>query len=115
MALSEFETALAEVHLDDYIVKMRPPAAVRDEVDLAYRIEDQSVVIFEVRPHWKDASRKIEEMVAKVTFVRKTRSWKIYWQRADLKWHRYEPDPEVGGLEQALEIIGQEASAAFWG
>lgn len=28
-----------------------------------------------------------QKPAAKATYVRKTDRWKIYWQRADLKWH----------------------------
>ena len=68
---------------------------IRNKLALKYRIESQSVVIFEVRPlrDWPD------EMVAKTTYVKKNRMWKVYWQRADLKWYGYEPVPEVGLLE----------------
>lgn len=40
----------------------------------------------------------IEEPVAKATYIKKNDVWKIYWQRADLKWHGHEADPEVKTL-----------------
>ncbi|MBN1532951.1 MAG: DUF3024 domain-containing protein, partial [Spirochaetes bacterium] len=39
----------------------------------------------------------------------------IYWQRRDLKWHRYEPDPEVDTLEEFLDIVDADDYASFWG
>lgn len=98
-----------------YIKEKRPPEEIREEVDLAYRIDDQSVIIFEVRADWKDRSRKIEEMVAKATFVKIKECWKIYWQRADLKWHRYEPKSEVKRIEDFIKIVEEDQYACFWG
>ena len=33
--------------------------------------------------------------------------------RADLKWHRYEPAPEVNRIEKFLEIVGED-KYFFW-
>jgi len=53
--------------------------------------------------------------VAKATFVRSTGSWRIYWQRADLKWHRYDPMPEVAALEEFVKVLGEDEHGCFWG
>ena len=95
MPLTELETARIEASMAEFMSRRRPPAEIRNKVDLAWRTEGQSVVIFEIRPFWKDDGEKIEEPVAKATYVRKSNRWKIYWQRADLKWHSYPPDPEA--------------------
>ena len=115
MALSEFDTALAEVHLDEYIEAKRPPVDIRDEVDLAYRVENQSVIVFEIRPAFRDKSRKIDEMIAKATYVKRANEWRIYWQRADLKWHAYEPNPTVQTLGEFLDILEDDQYGCFWG
>jgi hypothetical protein len=56
----------------------RPPAHIRNELDLGYRISGQSVEIFEVRPQWDDPSQKMERPVAKATFVKTRNCWKIF-------------------------------------
>ena len=38
MPLTEFETARIEAAMSDFLAKRRPPAEIRDKVDLAYRI-----------------------------------------------------------------------------
>ena len=68
MALSEFELKRTEKLLADFIQKRRPPPHVRSEVDLAFRITGQSIEIFEVRADWKDASRKLENPIAKAMY-----------------------------------------------
>lgn len=115
MALSEFETKKIEKTVSAFIEKRRPPAYMRDQMDLGFRVSKQSVELFEIRPLWMDPSQKIEEAVAKATWVKSTKKWKIYWQRADLKWHRYDPDPEVDTLEEFLTIVDKDEYACFFG
>jgi hypothetical protein len=47
------------------------------QLDIGYRIEKQSVIIFEVRPDWIDPKKKVENNVIKATFLKKTitRKW----------------------------------------
>lgn len=115
MALSEFEIKKIEKSVEEYIEKRRPPSHIRNEVDLNYRIDNQSVEIFEVRSLWNNPDEKIEGAIAKATYVKKQKKWKLYWQRADLKWHRYEPNPEVKTIEQFVSIVEQDEFACFWG
>lgn len=115
MSLTEFELKRCEKLLRQFIEKHRPPAHLRNELDLAFRITGQSIEIFEIRPAWQKPEIKIESSVAKATWVKTTKVWKIYWQRADLKWHRYEPDPEVKGVEEFLNIVERDEFACFFG
>lgn len=101
--------------LEAFIKKIRPPAEIRDKLDIAYRKEKQSIEIFEIRPFWDDPSRKIESSVAKIRYVKSRKVWRIYWKRADLKWHFYEPAGEMTHLSQALEIIDEDGYGCFWG
>ena len=114
MALTEFEQALVEVKMDEFIQKNRPPVELRNELDLAYRIEDQSVILFEKRKAW-NSDEIIEEPAAKTTYVKTHKEWRIYWQRADLKWHRYEPTPSVNCLEDFIDEVDEDSFACFWG
>ncbi|MCF6313462.1 MAG: DUF3024 domain-containing protein [Verrucomicrobiales bacterium] len=115
MALEEFDQALIEVKVAEFITKHRPPERVRDKVDLSFRIEDQSVIIFELRVNWRDASQWIDSPIAKATYVKKTKDWKVYWQRADLKWHRYEPVGTVESVDDFLQVVDEDEFACFWG
>jgi len=115
MALSEFEAKRVEKLASEYTEANRPPAHIRDQVDLGFRISDQSLELFEVRPRFDDPSIKIEESVAKTTYFKKTRTWKIYWKRADLKWHGYDPVPEVPTLEQFFEVVEEDQYGCFKG
>ena len=115
MPFTEFETARIEAAMADFLAKRRPPVEIQDRLDLAYRIEVQSVVIYSIRPNWRDESIKIEEPVAKATYVRTTKRWKIYWMRADLKWHSYPPHPEAVLFEEFLAVVHKDENGCFWG
>ncbi len=41
--------------------------------------------------------------------------WRIYWQRADLKWHRYDPTPEADSIEEVLAIAERDEYGCFYG
>ena len=53
--------------------------------------------------------------MAKATYVRSQNIWKVYWQRADLKWHSYDPDPEVDSIEDFLSVVDADKYACFFG
>jgi len=115
MALSEFETRRVKKLASAFVEAHRPPAHIRSELDIGFRISDQSLEFFEIRPRWEDPGEILEHSFAKTTFVKKTRSWKIYWMRQDLKWHRYDPVPEVASLDEFLSVVSEDAFACFRG
>ena len=115
MAFTAQQTADIEAAMEDFMARRRPPVEIRDKLDHAWRIEGQSVVIFSIRPMWRDESKKIEEPIAKVTFVRSVNRWRVYWQRADLKWHGYEPHPEAVFFEEFLAVVDEDKHGCFWG
>ena len=115
MSISEFEIKRIEKIVGEYIETRRPPAEVRDQVDLSFRIEKQSVIIFEIREVWNDRERKIESPIAKATYVKSKKIWKIYWQRSDLKWHGYEPTPEAKRIEEFISVVENDEYCCFWG
>lgn len=98
-----------------YVEKHRPPAHIRDKRDLSFRVKDQSVEIFEIRPRWNNPVEKIEESVAKATYIKSKHIWKIFWMRADLKWHRYDPEPEVKSIETFLDVVERDQYSCFFG
>ena len=113
--LSEFETKRREQLVAEFIERRRPSPHIRSEVDLAFRMQGQSVEIFEVRRHWRDNSRRIEHPIAKATYIKTKRSWKVFWRRADLKWHSYQPVPEVPSIEDFLQVVQRDEHNCFFG
>jgi hypothetical protein len=115
MAFSEFELKRYDKVLRAFVERRQPPAHQRDQLDFGYRIEGQSVEIFEIRPVWRHPEEKMTCPIAKATWVKSRKAWKIFWQRADLKWHTYEPDPQVRSLETFLDIVQRDDHACFFG
>lgn len=101
--------------LYDFVENHRPPAEVRSQMDIGYRVEKQHIFIFELRPDWQNPAQKKEYMVAKATYVKSNRLWKIFWMRADLKWHLYEPHPYVFDVQDFLDVVGRDELGCFWG
>jgi hypothetical protein len=115
MPASEFEIKRWESLISKFIEKHRPEPHLRDKVDLGFRFDGKSVELFEIRPIWNNPAEKIEEPIAKATYVKTQNAWKVFWQRADLKWHRYDPDPIVDTLEQFLDVVEKDEYACFFG
>lgn len=114
MALSEFEQKRFVKPVKDYCAK-RYPAHLRHQLYLDFRLDNQNIILFVVRPHWKNPGKKVEELVAKATYVKNRNIWRIYWQRADLKWHQYEPDFEVKSIEDFLGVVEKDEYGCFYG
>jgi hypothetical protein len=116
MAFSEFETRRLEKVVGAFVERHRPPPHIRPRLDLAYRVTGQSVEIFELRPKWRgEPDERMEHSVAKATYVRSREIWKIFWKRADLKWHAYPPAPQVGSIERFLALIAEDRHGCFFG
>ena len=115
MAFSEIELARIDKTMAEFLGRIRPPAHIRDQLDFIYRIEGQSIEILEVRPRWRAPSEKTEMPFAKTTFVKSQGTWKVYWRRADGKWHRYEPNAEAGTLTELLAVIEKDEYGCFFG
>ncbi len=114
MAFSEFEIARYSKQVRTFLETIRPPASARKDLDFGFLMDGQSVEIFEVRPVWDNPEKQIELSVAKATYVKRHNHWKVYWQRADLKWHAYEPQPTVVSLQQFLDLINEDSHCCFW-
>ena len=115
MALSEFESNKVERAVSRFMKRRRPPPHIRPELDLGFRLSGQSIEIFEIRPVWNNPKDRMEHSVAKATYVKSRAVWKVYWRRADLKWHSYGPVPTVGSIERFLELVENDQHACFFG
>jgi len=98
-----------------FITKRRPPVHLRDQVDLAFRFDGRAVEIFEIRPRWNHPEEKVEESIAKTRYIQSRDLWRVYWMRADMKWHAYGPAPEVKTIEAFLRLVDEDAYCCFFG
>lgn len=115
MAFNELELKRIEKALSAFLGKRRPPAHIRPQLDLGYKVVGQSVELLEIRPQWDDPSVIHRHPFAKATYVKTQSEWKVYWQRADLKWHRYDPVPTVPSIERFLAVVNADEYCCFFG
>lgn len=115
MAFSEFEQKRYEKLLKAFCATQGPGPHIRAKLRWDFSISGQSVELLETRPRWNNPSEYSSLGFAKATYVRSAREWRVYWMRADLKWHRYEPCPSVKTLEKFLELVDRDEECAFRG
>jgi len=91
MAFSELERKRYEKAISRFLGARRPPA------------------------EWRDPTQTMESPVAKATYVKRAQEWRIYWQRADLAWHRYEPHPSASSLDEFVRVVDTDEYGCFFG
>ena len=74
-------------------------------------------MVWEIRPVYFDQSQETKHGVAKFQYIRTRNEWKLYWMRADLKWHGYDPDPgqKLNELNEQIEEVERDLYGAFFG
>ena len=101
--------------LENYISRNRPPEHIRAQVDLSYKIDGQSIILFEIRPRFDRPEIKHEIEFAKTTFVKSRGVWKVYWMRSNLKWYSYDARPTVKKLSEFIKLVEQDEYGCFLG
>jgi hypothetical protein len=115
MALSIIEQSEVFLAGEAFLAQHRPPEAMREKLDLGYRIDGQSVFVFEIRPDWRNPKIIRHFNVAKATFVHNSQIWKVYWKRSDLKWHAYPPKPAVKTISVFFSEVSLDPAHCFFG
>src|SRR5206468_3239800 len=115
MALDALNTVDIIELMENYIARTRPPEEIRNELDINYKIDNQSIILFEIRPSWPDKAQRMTHDFAKTTYNKKNGVWKVYWLRANLKWYLYEPCPTVKKLADFLQLVETDKYGCFKG
>lgn len=106
MAFNAYETKRLEKTVGAYINKSQ---------DQGFRITDDSVELFEQRPDKKNPQEMLELPMARATYIKAAKIWKVYWLRADRKWAGYERRPQVDSIEEFLELVEDNELGCFHG
>ena len=114
MAFTEIETHKIR-KLVGTLCQKRSPEHIRDKLRCEYRIQNQDVIIFEVRPRWDNPSEETWAPFAKLKFIRSKNHWRLFWQRADMKWHKYGPLDSSRSLEELVAEIDADTHGCFFG
>ena len=101
--------------MENYIDSIRPQPEIRHQLDIGYELQDQSVIINEIRPRWDNPNEILTHGYAKATYIKGKNIWKIYWMRADMKWHSYRPNPIAMQLSDFLKIVEEDEYHCFKG
>ena len=101
--------------MENYVSGIRPPEHLREKLDITYTIEDQSVILHEVRPVFNTPHIKKAYGYAKATFIKSSKKWKVFWMRSNLKWTPYEPEPQVKSLTEFVKLVEEDAYQCFKG
>ncbi|MFQ6371625.1 DUF3024 domain-containing protein [Shewanella sp. YIC-542] len=115
MAFCEIEQARYKKAVMQYVESKRPAPHIRKALDIGFRLHGQSIELFEVRPRWDDPAEILEIPVAKATYVKTRKQWKVFWMRADLKWHGYTPHLMVNSLQGFFSVVDADEHGCFWG
>jgi hypothetical protein len=114
MGLTALNTADVIEIMENFIDRKRPPEHIRHQLDLSYRIENQSIYIYEIRPVWDNPEQITHTDIAKTTYVKNKGVWKVYWMRGNLKWYPYDP-PTVKTLKKFTDLVAEDEYGCFWG
>lgn len=93
----------------------RAPLRLRDQISEGQRITGYEIELLYVRPRWDNPDEQVENAIAKIRHIRSRDRWRLYWQRANLKWHPYAEHPIADTLSEALAVIREDRHGCFLG
>ncbi len=107
MPISEIERHKAEKVLAAYCTERTDPA-VRDQVEIVFRLEGNYAYVSERRPHWRDSSIVRDHDIAKFRFVVNQRAWTLYWRDSNLRWHVFPECAPSRDIAALLPVVDSE-------
>ena len=115
MAFSELELKMIDSTVGE-LCRRRSPAQFADQLRFVYDIDGHAVSIWEERPPWDGRPGDWTRMgIARFRFFRSRGEWQLYWMRADLKWHVFEPEPLRRRLATLVKVVEDNPYGAFFG
>ena len=78
MAIDTLKTLEVIETMENFIYKRRPPENIRYQLDLSYQIENQSIIIFEIRPKWNKPDEKWDHLLLKQLMSKKKITGKFF-------------------------------------
>jgi len=79
-------------------------------------LNGHAVSIIEERPPWDGSPGAwTRHGIARFRYLRSRGQWLLYWMRADMKWHRYEPAPATADLKRLVRVVEDDEYGAFFG
>lgn len=91
------------------------PEECRDELRMTYSVDGHAVTLFEERPDWRGSGEWMRSEVARFRYYRSRDEWQLYWMRADMKWHLYEPAARSRSLSRLVSHVDRDTYCCFFG
>lgn len=114
MAFSDAELATIDKALGGLCERHSPPD-LADQLRTVYEVDRLAVTLYEERPDWRGSGEWMRTPVARFRYVRRADEWELYWMRADLKWHFYEPAGRVRRLSTLVRDVERDEYGCFFG
>jgi hypothetical protein len=113
MPFSEIELARIDRLVGGLCARRNRPE-FKEQLSFEYRVKGHDVTVFERRPKWRGTGIT-EHGVAKLRFVRRAGEWRLFWMRADLKWHSYTPAASSTDLPTLVAQVDTDPNGCFFG
>lgn len=101
--------------MENFLSLKRPPEHIRPQLDIGYKIDNQSVYILEIRPNWQNPEIIEERPIAKTTFAKNDLHWKVFWKLSNGTWTSYKPTPIVKNLKEFTKLVAEDKHHCFFG
>ena len=115
MAIEGLDTLEIIEVMENFLSLERPPIDIRPKLDIDYKIENQSVEIFEKVAHFIKKGDFMYRSFAKATFVKTKGHRRVYWMRASGKWEAHPKVPIVSNLRDFTQMVIRDEGAFFKG
>lgn len=107
---------IQEQYLKTFVETLRPQdPEIRKQVDIGYSWENNTAILFEIRPKWDHPEELMNTEFAKIRYTKTQKEYKLYWMRGTGKWEIYEPFPTATNLQELLNVIKEDAHSCFFG
>lgn len=114
MAFSETELKRIDKFVGGFCRK-KSPEEYKDQLKFEYRIKGHEVLILEIRSRWNNPEESSELSVAKLKFNRTKNIWQLYWQRANMKYIKYDGLNDTNDLGKLVSEIETDRYGCFFG
>ncbi len=109
------ELARHQRELAEFLARRRPPARVREWLDIGARLEGERVEIVEIRPDRLRPPARLITPVARIDHQRPGCQWRLSWRGLEGEWLPYEPAPLHPTLAAALALVYRDDFGCFFG
>jgi Protein of unknown function (DUF3024) len=91
------------------------PYEARDRVRYELDVADRHLTVVECRPPWRADFGPEWTPIVRLHYARTRRAWAIYWRDRNQQFHRLDPVPASGHIEELMCAVDEDRTGVFWG